>query len=183
MTDSNAQSDNVVIGRIGAVYGVKGWLKVQSFTENPEAIFEYSPWYLQSAAARQQNEEVVKVAEWRRHNKGLIARIEGVNDRDQAARFTGTDISVSADELPALAEDEFYWRDLIGLRVKNQQGYDMGVVEQIMPTPANDVLVVKANANDAFGKSERLIPFIQSQYIIDVDNDNQLIQVDWPSDF
>ncbi|RUO77948.1 ribosome maturation factor RimM [Idiomarina seosinensis] len=178
-----AQSDKVVIGCIGAVYGVKGWLKIQSYTESPEDIFEYSPWYLQSSAARQQSEQTVKVVEWRHHNKGLIAHIDGINDRDQASRLTGMEISISTEELPALAEDEFYWRDLIGLRVKNQQGYDMGVVEQIMPTPANDVLVVKANTNDAFGKSERLIPFIQSQYIIDVDNDNQLIQVDWPSDF
>lgn len=178
-----AQSDNVVIGCIGAVYGVKGWLKIQSYTENPEDIFSYSPWYLQSSAARQQSEQAVTVVEWRRHNKGLIALIEGINDRDEASRLTGMEISIAADELPALAEDEFYWRDLIGMRVKNKQGYDMGVVEQIMPTPANDVLVVSANSNDAFGKSERLIPFVQSQYILAVDNDNQLIQVDWPADF
>ncbi|AVJ56352.1 ribosome maturation factor RimM [Idiomarina sp. OT37-5b] len=178
-----AQSDNVVIGCIGAVYGVKGWLKIQSYTENPEDIFSYSPWYLQSSAARQQSEQAVTVVEWRRHNKGLIALIDGINDRDEASRLTGMEISIAADELPALAEDEFYWRDLIGMRVKNKQGYDMGVVEQIMPTPANDVLVVSANSNDAFGKSERLIPFVQSQYILAVDNDNQLIQVDWPADF
>ncbi len=178
-----AQSDNVVIGCIGAVYGVKGWLKIQSYTENPEDIFSYSPWYLQSSAARQQSEQAVTVVEWRRHNKGLIALIDGINDRDEASRLTGMEISIAADELPALAEDEFYWRDLIGMRVKNKQGYDMGVVEQIMPTAANDVLVVSANSNDAFGKSERLIPFVQSQYILAVDNDNQLIQVDWPADF
>lgn len=183
MADTATQSDNVVIGRIGAVYGVKGWVKVQSFAEDPEDIFSYSPWYLQSSANRQQHQPSMQVVEWRRHNKGLIARLDGITDRDQAARLTGMDICVAADELPALADDEFYWRDLIGLRVKNQQGYDMGVVEQIMPTPANDVLVVKANTNDAFGKSERLIPFIQSEYIITVDSDNQLIQVDWPSDF
>lgn len=178
-----AQSNKVVIGRIGAVYGVKGWLKIQSYTEDPEGIFEYSPWYLSSAAVRQQAEQAVTIAEWRRHNKGLIARVDGISDRDAASALTGQEICVDADELPALAEDEFYWRDLIGLRVKNQQGYDMGVVEQIMPTPANDVLVVKANSNDAFGKTERLIPFIQSEYVLDVNKEEQLIQVDWPSDF
>lgn len=183
MAEQKAQSDTVVIGRIGAVYGVKGWLKIQSYTENPEDIFSYSPWSLQSNAARQQSDKAVTIAEWRRHNKGLIARIDGVNDREQASHFTGLEVSINAEELPALAEDEFYWRDLIGMRVKNKQGYDMGVVEQMMPTAANDVLVVSANSNDAFGKSERLIPFIQSEYILDVDNDNQLIQVDWPADF
>ena len=183
MTDSKTQSNNVVIGRIGAVYGVKGWLKIQSYTENPEDIFSYSPWYLQTVAARQQSEQTVKIAEWRRHNKGLIALIDGVKDREGASRFTGMEVSISADELPAIAEDEFYWRDLIGMQVKNKQGYDMGVVEQIMPTPANDVLVVKANSNDAFGKSERLIPFIQSENILNVDREQQLLQVDWPADF
>lgn len=178
-----SQSEKVVIGRIGAVYGVKGWLKVQSYTENPEDIFDYSPWYLQLATVRQQGEQALTVAEWRRHNKGLIARVDGISDREQASQLTGAEIIISADALPELADNEFYWRDLIGLRVKNQQGYDMGIVEQVMPTAANDVLVVKANTNDGFGKSERLIPFIQSQYIIEVDKENQLIQVDWPSDF
>lgn len=173
-----SQSEYIVIGRLGAVYGVKGWLKVQSFTENPESIFEYSPWLL-----KQKGEQTIEVAEWRRHNKGLIARLEGVSDREQAARLTGADICITENELPELAEDEFYWHDLIGLQVVNLQGYDMGVVEQIMPTSSNDVLVVKANNNDAFGKSERLIPFIQSEYVTEINPDEKRIQVDWPSDF
>lgn len=172
------QSEQIVVGRIGAVYGVKGWLKVQSFTEDPESIFEYSPWLLSQKTEREMN-----VVEWRRHNNGLIARFEGISDRDEAARLTGADICITADELPALADDEFYWRDLIGMRVVNTNGYDMGVVEQIMPTASNDVLVVKANSNDGFGKSERLIPFIQSEYVTEVDKEAKRIQVEWPSDF
>ena len=131
------QSEQIVVGRLGAVYGVKGWLKVQSFTDDPESIFEYSPWLLS-----QKTEREMKVVEWRRHNNGLIARLEGISDRDEAARLTGADICITADELPALADDEFYWRDLIGMRVVNTKGYDMGVVEQIMPTASNDVLVL-----------------------------------------
>jgi 16S rRNA processing protein RimM len=172
------QSEQIVVGRLGAVYGVKGWLKVQSFTDDPESIFEYSPWLLS-----QKTERELKVVEWRRHNNGLIARLEGISDRDEAARLTGADICITADELPALADDEFYWRDLIGMRVVNTQGYDMGVVEQIMPTASNDVLVVKANSNDGFGKSERLIPFIQSEYVTEVNKAEKRIQVEWPSDF
>ncbi|MGM0905066.1 MAG: ribosome maturation factor RimM [Pseudomonadota bacterium] len=172
------QSEQIVVGRIGAVYGVKGWLKVQSFTDDPESIFEYSPWLLS-----QKTEREMKVVEWRRHNNGLIARFEGISDRDEAARLTGADICITADELPALADDEFYWRDLIGMRVVNTNGYDMGVVEQIMPTASNDVLVVKANSNDGFGKSERLIPFIQSEYVTEVNKEEKRIQVEWPSDF
>ncbi|MGM7319474.1 ribosome maturation factor RimM [Idiomarina sp. ST10R2A5] len=172
------QSEQIVVGRLGAVYGVKGWLKVQSFTDDPESIFEYSPWLLS-----QKTEREMKVVEWRRHNNGLIARLEGISDRDEAACLTGADICITADELPALADDEFYWRDLIGMRVVNTKGYDMGVVEQIMPTASNDVLVVKANSNDGFGKSERLIPFIQSEYVTEVNKEEKRIQVEWPSDF
>ncbi|MGM0629972.1 MAG: ribosome maturation factor RimM [Pseudomonadota bacterium] len=172
------QSEQIVVGRLGAVYGVKGWLKVQSFTDDPESIFEYSPWLLS-----QKTEREIKVVEWRRHNNGLIAKLEGISDRDEAARLTGADICITADELPALADDEFYWRDLIGMRVVNTKGYDMGVVEQIMPTASNDVLVVKANSNDGFGKSERLIPFIQSEYVTEVNKEEKRIQVEWPSDF
>jgi len=172
------QSEQIVVGRLGAVYGVKGWLKVQSFTDDPESIFEYSPWLLS-----QKTEREMKVVEWRRHNNGLSARLEGISDRDEAARLTGADICITADELPALADDEFYWRDLIGMRVVNTKGYDMGVVEQIMPTASNDVLVVKANSNDGFGKSERLIPFIQSEYVTEVNKEEKRIQVEWPSDF
>ncbi|EKE84285.1 ribosome maturation factor RimM [Idiomarina xiamenensis] len=174
-----AVTNPVVIGRIGAVYGVKGWVKVQTFTDDQEAIFSYSPWLLR----QQQQTREVEVAEWRAHNKGFIARIDGVSDRDMAAQLTGMDVVVDASRLPELSDDEFYWHDLIGLRVINQQGYDMGVVEQMMPTASNDVLVVKANDNDAFGRQQRLIPFIQSQYVTAVDLTEKRMTVDWPSDF
>ncbi|RUO78869.1 ribosome maturation factor RimM [Idiomarina tyrosinivorans] len=169
--------DTVVIGRFGAVYGVKGWLRIQSFTEHAEAIFDYRPWLVGRTA------KAMQVAEWRFHGKSIIARVEGIEDRDEAAKLTGQDIVVDAQVLPELSEDEFYWRDLIGLQVLNTDGYDMGVVEQIMPTASNDVLVVKANARDAFGKNERLIPFVQSEYIVSVDTEAKQITVDWPSDF
>lgn len=171
--------DKVVLGTLGAVYGVKGWLKIQSYTEIDEAIFDYSPWLI-----KQQGEwRAVQVAEWRRHNKGLIARLAQVNDRDQAAVLTGLEIGVEADALPKLADDEFYWRDLIGMAVVNTDGYHMGVVDQLMATASNDVMVVKANSNDAFGRHERLIPFIQSQYVTAVDSAARQITVDWPADF
>lgn len=175
----NNPAQTVVVGQLGAVYGVKGWIKVQSFTDDPEAIFEYHPWQL----VLQGKEQAVQVEEWRRHNKGLIAKLAGVEDRDQAHRFTGAEIVISAELLPELPEDEFYWRDLIGMTVVNTDGYNMGIVDQLMATASNDVMVVKANSNDAFGRSERLIPFIQSQYVQEVDKPNKRIIVDWPSDF
>lgn len=172
-------SEIVVLGQLGAVYGVKGWLKVQSYTDDVEAIFDYHPWQIR----KQGKAQTVEVEEWRRHNKGLIAKLVGIDDRDAAHLLTGADIEIQADQLPELPEDEFYWRDLMGMTVVNTEGYNMGVVDQIMATASNDVMVVKANSNDAFGRSERLIPFIQSQYIQAVDKENKRIVVDWPSDF
>ncbi len=172
-------SELVVLGQLGAVYGVKGWLKIQSYTDEAEAIFDYSPWQV----VKQGKEQTIRVEEWRRHNKGLIAKLENVDDRDQAHLMTGADIIIRSEQLPELPEDEFYWRDLIGMTVVNTDGYNMGIVDQIMATASNDVMVVKANSNDAFGRSERLIPFIQSQYVESVDKEAKRIIVDWPSDF
>lgn len=172
-------TQTVVLGQLGAVYGVKGWLKIQSFTDDAEAIFDYHPWQI----SKQGQVQTITVEEWRRHNKGLIAKLANVEDREAAQALTGADIIVEASQLPELPEDEYYWRDLIGMTVVNTDGYDMGQVDQLMATASNDVMVVKANSNDAFGKSERLIPFIQSQYIQTIDTEQKRIIVDWPSDF
>ncbi|RUO35281.1 ribosome maturation factor RimM [Aliidiomarina sanyensis] len=178
MTDSQQHSP-VVLGTIGAVYGIKGWLRINAYTENQEGIFDYSPWLIGHNGQWRE----AKVSQWRWHNNGLVAKFAEVDDRDAAQQLTGLEIAVPADALPELAEDEFYWRDLVGLRVVNKENYDMGIVNHLMPTVANDVLVVNANSNDAFGKRERLIPFIQSQYIVKVDKEAGLITVDWPADF
>lgn len=175
MSDNNP----VILGTIGAVYGIKGWLKVNSFTDQADGIFEYQPWLV----GQEGNWQPMEVAQWRWHNKGLIAKFANLDDRDAAQQLVGRKIAIAAEQLPELPDDEFYWRDLVGLQVVNTQNYDMGTVTQMLPTVSNDVLVVKANSNDAFGKRERLIPFIQSQYVVAVDMDAKQITVDWPADF
>lgn len=174
-------SDNkpVILGTLGAVYGIKGWLKVNSFTDQAEGIFGYQPWLV----GQEGNWHPMEVAQWRWHNKGLIAKFAKIDDRDAAQQLVGRNIAISAEALPELPDDEFYWRDLVGLQVVNTQNYDMGTVSQMLPTVSNDVLVVQANSNDAFGKRERLIPFIQSQYVVEVDMAAKRITVDWPADF
>ena len=169
----------VVLGTLGAVYGIKGWLRVNAYTEEASGIFEYAPWYVGRNGAWRE----AKVSQWRWHNKGLVAKLAGIDDRDAAALYTGLEIAVPAEQLPELEENEFYWRDLTGMRVVNQEGYDMGTVDHLLSTVANDVLVVTANSNDAFGKRERLIPFIQSQYVVEVNKEKNTITVDWPADF
>ncbi|QDP00530.1 ribosome maturation factor RimM [Thalassotalea sp. PS06] len=169
----------IILGKIGAVYGIKGWLKIHSYTEEPEAIFDYSPWILNLGG----NKLNVEVSEWRRHNNGLIAKFSDINDRNDAQLRTGAEIIVADEQLPELPEGEFYWRDLIGMDVVNEQGYNFGKVTDIMETGSNDVLVVKANRNDAFGKKERLIPYLEDQVIKSVSLDNKQIDVDWDPGF
>lgn len=169
----------VILGTIGAVYGIKGWLKVNSFTDQADGIFTYQPWLL----GQEGNWQNVAVAQWRWHNKGLIAKFANIDDRDAAQLLVGRNIAVPASELPELPEDEFYWRDLVGLKVVNTDNYAMGTVSQMLPTVSNDVMVVTANSNDGFGKRERLIPFIQSQYVVEVNRAEKRITVNWPADF
>lgn len=172
-------SEPVVVGQLGAVYGIKGWLKVNSFTDQPEGIFDYRPWLMKDGS----NWREIQVSAWKRHGKGLICKLIDIDQREQAQLLTGTNIAVSAASFAALPEDEFYWRDLIGCRVKNTKGYDFGLVTQLMETGSNDVLVVKANANDAFGQSERLVPFVEDQVIKSVNITDSIIEIDWEPDF
>lgn len=169
----------IILGKVGAVYGIKGWLKIHSFTDIPEAIFDYAPWSLNLG----ENKQSAKVTDWRKHNNGLIAKVAGIEDRDQAQSLVSFEISVNAEDLPDLPQGEFYWKDLIGMQVVTSKGYDLGVVSDMMETGANDVLVVKANLNDGFGKKERLIPYLLEQVIISVSETNKLIEVDWDPGF
>ncbi|NVK23557.1 MAG: ribosome maturation factor RimM, partial [Gammaproteobacteria bacterium] len=157
MSQSNSNKELILVGKVGAPYGIKGWFKVTTFTEVPEGIFDYSPWLITING----QQHTVKVAEWRRHNKGLVAKFENTDNRNDAEAWLHGEIYVSADQLPELEGDDFYWRDLEGMSVLALNGYDLGKVSSLMETGSNDVLVVDANRNDAFGKTERLIPFIQ----------------------
>lgn len=168
-------SDNVVIGKIGAPYGVKGWVKVHSFTEQPDSVFSYQPWLL--------GENAVTVDQWRVQGKAFVAKLEGVDDREAADALKNLEVTIDSTLLPDLGDDEFYWRDLKGMRVVNTSGYDLGLVQDVFNTGANDVLQVKANAKDAFGQRERLLPFVFDEVIRNVDTKEKVITVDWDPSF
>lgn len=172
-------SDTLVVGQFGAPYGVKGWVKINAYTDELTGIFDYSPWFIQ------QGKEVkeVQVEQWRMHNKGLVAKIVGVDDRDGADALKNQSIAISSEQLPALADDEFYWRDLIGLKVVNLSGYNFGTVKDMFETGSNDVMLVQANHNDAFGQKERMIPYLEQQVVSKVDLEAQTITVDWDPSF
>ncbi|AZL84061.1 MULTISPECIES: ribosome maturation factor RimM [Aliivibrio] len=172
------QDEVIVVGKFGASYGIRGWLKVVSFTDQPESIFDYKPLLIKV------KDEWVEfsVESWKRH-KGLVCKLEGLEVREEAQAYTNLEIAVKADALPELSEDEFYWRELFGMEVVTSQGYGLGIVDDIFETGSNDVLVVKANLKDAFGKKERLIPFIDEQVIKVIDREAQRIEVDWDPGF
>ena len=169
----------VVVGRLGAVYGIKGWLKVHSFTDDAESIFEYSPWLTQQNGEWRE----IRVSGWKRHNNGLVCKLEGIDLREDAQAMAGVDIAVQPQAFPELSDGEYYWSDLMGCQVVNLNGYQMGDVTELMETGSNDVLVVKAKLNDAYGMKERLIPFLEGQVIKKIDLANRSIEVDWDPDF
>ena len=173
------QSEKIVVGKFGASYGIRGWLKVISYTDNQESIFDYSPWYIS-----QKGEWVeCKIESWKRHNQGLVAKLVGLDVREDTSLFTNLEIFINPVSLPELPEDEFYWRELFGMHVFTTKGYDLGKVTDLLETGSNDVLVVKANLKDAFGQKERLIPFLEEQVIISIDREAQRIEVDWDPGF
>lgn len=171
--------NQITLGKVGAVYGIKGWLRIHSFTDEPDAILDYFPWSLKLG----NNTRTVDVTDWRKHNKGLVVKVDGIDDRDDAQALVGSEILINESSLPALSQGDYYWRDLIGMAVVTTKGYDLGVVADLLETGANDVLVVKANLNDGFSKKERLIPYLLEQVIESVSIENKQICVDWDPGF
>lgn len=164
----------IPMGRISGLFGVRGWVKVVSHTDPIENILEYSPWYVQLDGQWR----VVKVEAGQGHGKTVVAKIESFDDRDAAARLLNADIAITRDRMPPPGPGEYYWIDLIGLSVLNQAGHCLGAVAEVMPTGANDVLVVRAQSGE-----ELLIPYVTGVYILKVDLEKKLIQVDWEEDF
>ena len=162
----------VKVGRISGLHGIRGWIRIFSHTEPRENILQYRPWYLQAP----DGPEAVEVVTGRRHGKGVIAKLAGWDDRDCAARMVGLDIAVYRSQLPAIESGEFYWTDLVGLSVRTTNGVDLGTVDHLIETGANDVLVVK-------GERERLIPFVKESVIRAVDLSQGSIEVDWDPGF
>ena len=191
--DVDQASEKVLLGRITGVYGVKGWVKVFSYTDPMEAIVDYSPWFIRAENRNPDRENraawtKVKLKAGKRQAKTVIAKLENCNDRDAAMAYIGTEIAIEQQQLEELTEqDEYYWRDLIGLRVINQQDVELGVVKSLMETGANDVLVVvsEIDTEDGVNKEtvERLIPWTMNNAIIAVDLEHKVIEVDWDPDY
>lgn len=160
----------IALGYISAVHGIKGWVKVHSWTRPMEAIFDYQPWLLGD------DHKSVNIVDGRKQGKGLAALLPGMADREQAIALIGQQISVSRDQMPAAGKDEYYWSDLEGLEVHTLKGEVLGRVDRLMETGANDVLIIR-------GEREHLVPFIQGQFVINIDLAGGRMDVDWDPDF
>ncbi len=163
----------ITVGRLHGAFGVRGEVKLESHTAPEKAIARYQPWILRDARGTERVCEGVKVREG---VKGLIAQLPGVEDRDAADALRGVEVLVPRSALPPPAPGEYYWVDLEGLRVFNQDDVDFGTVSHLFNNGANDVLVAR-------GERERMIPFVQPDFITAVDFDAGLVRVDWEADF
>jgi 16S rRNA processing protein RimM len=165
----------VVMGRVTAPFGVKGWVKIYSLTEQLGNLLEYPVWWL----GHDGDWREMRIAAAKTQGKTLVAQFAGIEDRDAAVALKGLDVAVPRSQLPGTAENEFYWADLIGLRVVSTEQHEFGRVVRVMQTGANDVLVVVSeNGNER----ETLIPFIASA-IQHVDLAAGVISVDWGKDY
>ena len=162
----------VPIGRVSGVYGVHGWLRVRSATEPSARILEYQPWQI----GRDGRWEAFEVRCGRPHGASFVAKLDGLDDRESARCWIGADIAVCRSQLPALAPEEYYWCDLVGLAVRDTAGATLGRVRRLMETGANDVMVVAA------GDGEILIPFVLERVVRSVEPATGEIVVEWPPD-
>ena len=175
MTDQarHASQRMILVGRIHGAFGVRGELKLESFTEPKAAVLRYQPWTLRDA---QGQERVLEGARARETNKGLVAVFPDIADRDAAEALRGSELWVPRSALPPPQPGQYYWVDLEGLRVVNTEGADFGTVSHLFSTGANDVLVTR-------GDRERMIPFLEPDYITSVDFDAGVVTVNWDADF
>jgi 16S rRNA processing protein RimM len=172
-TTRPAPQGMLLLGRVHGAFGIRGELKLESFTDPETAIFRYQPWLLRDAQGRERELTGVR---GREGGKGLVATFPGIDDRDSAEALRGAELYAPRSALPPPRPGEYYWVDLEGLRVVNVEGADFGTVSHLFSTGANDVLVAR-------GDRERMIPFLEPDYIRSVDFDAGVVTVDWDADF
>lgn len=172
MTNGPEDERLVVVGSIAGVYGVKGWIRIRSYTEPARNIVDYQPWHIDGLGGS----KPCRVEEARPHGAGLVARLAGITDRESARALIGAEISVPRSRFPGAGGREYYWADLEGMEVRNSQGVVLGVVDHLLSTGANDVLVVA-------GERRHLVPFVMPGTVRRVDGEARVIEVDWDADF
>ena len=154
------------------LYGVKGWIKVHSYTHPRENIVNFRRWMLR----RGEDRASMSVENGRLQGRTVVAKLLEVDDRDEARALIGAEIMVERDDLPPCEPDEYYWTDLEGLGVRSASGDALGRVDYLFSTGAHDILVVE-------GDRQRLIPFVMHRVVREIDMQRGVIVVDWDPDY
>lgn len=175
-------SDWVVVGKFLGSHGVKGWIKLYSHTEPMDNIKQYDPLWIKPQGANEASWQPVNVEHVQRHGKGLVAKIKGCDNRDQVPAYTGCEVAIKREQLPALQKDDYYWSELEGLSVVNEQGDCLGKVDHLFETGSNDVLVLKPS-KESVDDQERMIPYLWQDVVTAVDLEAGTLTVDWDKDF
>mgnify|MGYP003857363527 FL=1 len=166
------------MGKITSVYGVKGWVKVISYAQEKENLCNFNSWILDNSGVI----STVKVKNCKSHGGGLVAQLEGCNDRELAKQYCGSLVTIPQSALPDLGNGEYYWHQLEGMKVITTESVLLGKVSHLIETGSNDVLIVE-KCKDSLDGKERLIPYMPDQVVKSVDLDNNVIEVDWDPDF
>lgn len=161
----------LLAGKIGAVHGLKGWLKVHSFTNPSENILQYRPWFIESLDGYQPL--ISDNHRWQA--QVLVVHFKGLDSRETTGHLTNKSLYIKKAQLPLLKKGEYYWEELVGLRVSNLEGVDLGMVTSLLATGANDVLYIE-------GKETHCVPYLPKQVIKQVDLLEKTMLVDWPAE-
>ena len=168
----SAREKWVILGRVSGVFGVKGWLKVQSYTEPRDNIVGFGAWTLRMNGV----DHAFEVEDGHSHAGSVVAKLHGIDDREKAREWIGAEVVVSRERLPAIAEGELYWTDLEGLEVRTTTGIVLGKVDHLLATGGNDVLVLDS-------VPQLLIPFVVGAVVKEVNLERGHIVVDWSPDY
>ncbi len=162
----------IIVGRIGGAHGIRGWLKIMSYTRPKENIFTYSPWLLHVDNAWQE----IEIEESQQRGERLMVKMSGIETPEAARVYMNCDIAITRAQLPDLGEGEYYWRDMIGLEVFNQDNISLGKISKVTETGANDVLVI---SKDGKNKKNILIPLVKDVFVKQVDLNAKTMNVEW----
>ena len=162
--------EKLVIGRVSSPHGIKGWLKILSYTDPVENIFSYKSIFLK----KRDDYLPFEIEDYSISGKIIRMKLKGVDDRNHSEDIAECEILINRDDLPEISSDSYYWADLIGFQIKREGGEDLGILDSFLETGSNDVMVVIG-----INKNRNLIPFINRDVVKTVDMEGKVIIVDW----
>ncbi|MBM87466.1 MAG: ribosome maturation factor RimM [Gammaproteobacteria bacterium] len=168
----------VILGQVGKVHGIKGWLRLNSFTTPPDKILAYA----RLLGAIEGELQVLEIDQYRRQGETLVVHFKGFDNPETSRSIVGKELSIYAEDLPALDKGSFYWHELEGMEVLNEAGQTFGVIDHLLETGANDVLVVLP-IDGSIDDRERLIPYIKGSVIKNIDTEKRRVLVNWEAGY